>query len=92
MEPQNEILWELAKKRAGFKKHLISYAIVNAFLWAVWFASGIDHEGHTHFLPWPLWVMLAWGIGLVFNYADAFLFNTRSAIEREYEKLKNQQS
>ena len=30
-------LWELAKKRAGFKSHFVAYFIVNVFLWAMWF-------------------------------------------------------
>jgi len=91
MEAKNDILWELAKRRAGFKKHLISYLIVNAFLWAIWFVSGRDYQQEDYF-PWPAWVMLSWGVGLAFNYANAYIFNTRNAIEQEYEKLKNQQS
>jgi len=90
MDTKNDILWELAKKRAGFKKHLVSYVIVNAFLWAIWFVSGRGYDYDAYF-PWPLWVMLWWGIGLAFNYANAYMFNTHNAIEQEYEKLKKQQ-
>jgi len=44
MEAKNDILWELAKRRAGFKKHLISYLMINAFLWSIWFVSGSDYQ------------------------------------------------
>jgi hypothetical protein len=37
MENRDEQLWRIAKKRAGFKKHLATYIIINGFLWAVWF-------------------------------------------------------
>ena len=35
MEERDKQLWRIAKKRAGFKKHLASYIIVNGFLWAM---------------------------------------------------------
>ena len=91
MEPKDDILWHLAKKRAGFKKHLISYVIVNSFLWTVWFASGREYD-QNDYLPWPVWVMLWWGVGLAFNYVNAYVVNTKDSIEKEYQKLKNQQS
>jgi len=90
MEPKDEILWEIARKRVGFKKHLLSYIIINCFLWTVWFASGREYD-QQDFFPWPLWVMLSWGIGLTFNFFNAYVFNTRNAIEDEYNKIKNQQ-
>lgn len=31
-EPRDEQLWRVAKKRANFKKSLISYVLVNSFL------------------------------------------------------------
>jgi hypothetical protein len=87
MEPKDEMLWQIAKKRAAFKRHLTSYVIVNAFLWAVWFLSTRTYMDNERF-PWPIWVMVFWGIGLAFNYADAYLYNAKDAAEREYEKLK----
>src|SRR5690349_1707888 len=35
MEEKDEKLWRIAKKRAEFKKHLYTYIIINAFLWAI---------------------------------------------------------
>lgn len=90
MEPRNEILWHIAKKRAGFKRHLLSYLLVNAYLWGVWFITGREFDQDNYF-AWPVWVMLFWGIGLAFNYVNAYVFSTGNAIEEEYQKLKNQQ-
>jgi hypothetical protein len=29
-------IWHIAKKRAKFKKGLVSYVLVNSFLWAIY--------------------------------------------------------
>ena len=89
-------LWEIAQKRASFKTHAVTYLIMNAFFWAVWFLSSnrnerdLDIVGLDH-LPWPVWPMIGWGIGLAFHYAGAYIFPRSNSIESEYEKLKNQQ-
>ena len=86
----NERLWRIARKRAGFKKSLFSYIIINIFLWSIWWFSSGRHTGFT-FIPWPLWVMLGWGIGLAFQYFDAYSGSGSSLTEQEYEKLKQRQ-
>ncbi|MEO8173432.1 MAG: 2TM domain-containing protein [Sediminibacterium sp.] len=96
MQTNDEILWRIAKKRARFKKQLISYVLVSCFLWGIWFMSGSeinydsDFPGFPNF-PWPAWIMFWWGIGLVFCFVNAYLVNTPNAVENEYQKLKNQQ-
>jgi drug/metabolite transporter (DMT)-like permease len=90
MQPNDDILWAIAKKRAAFKKQLLSYILVSSFLWGIWFMSGKEIDNDSDF-PWPAWIMLWWGIGLVFCFVNAYLINKRSAIENEYQKLKNQQ-
>lgn len=93
-EGKDPVLWEIAQKRAGFKSHAVSYVIVNAFLWGIWFLSAehrhmnFDDFGWGHF-PWPLWPTLGWGIGLAFHFAGAYIFPRANSVEREYEKLKN---
>ncbi len=85
-DQHDEMLWRIAKKRAAFKWSFSSYVFVNAFLIAVWyFSSGPD----SYF--WPIWVMLWWGIGLLFQYLSAYQGNNMFTAEQEYERLKNQQ-
>ncbi len=96
-EGQDPELWEIAQKRAGFKSHLVTYIVVNGFLWAIWFFSGNHHRGidfadwDTNHYPWPIWPMLGWGIGLAFHFAGAYIFPKANSVEHEYQKLKNQQ-
>lgn len=91
-EGKDPVLWEIAQKRAGFKSHLLTYIIVNGFFWALWFFGG--HNGHEYshdYLPWPVWPMLGWGIGLAFHFAGAYVFPKANSVEKEYQKLKNNQ-
>jgi len=84
---QDEILWAVAKKRASFKKSLVTYLIVNTFLWILW-AIG-DKDNTYSILPWPIWSTIGWGFGIAFQYANAYIFHSKmDAVEKEYEKLK----
>ncbi|HUR12440.1 MAG TPA: 2TM domain-containing protein [Flavitalea sp.] len=85
-EQRDEQLWKQAHKRANFKKSLTSYLIINAFLWAIWYFTTGRHTDRVGF-PWPLWVMLGWGIGLAFQYFAAYGPNRENQIDKEYEKL-----
>jgi hypothetical protein len=89
-EERDEKLWKIAQKRAGFKRHLTAYVVVNTFLWALWYFTGGPSYGAR--IPWPAWSMLGWGLGLAFNYFDAYgPADKQSAVEEEYERLKQQQ-
>jgi hypothetical protein len=83
---KDQELWKIAKKRVGFKRHLASYIVINSFLWLLWFFTdkNEDHAG----IPWPIFPMLGWGVGLMFSFLRAYVFITRNAIEKEYNKLK----
>jgi hypothetical protein len=80
-------LWQIAHRRASFKSHLVTYLLVNAMLWMIWYFSG-SRSFNSDF-PWPVWSTAGWGIGLVFHYLGAYV-NTGNTIESEYQKLKNQ--
>ena len=88
---RDEQLWQLAKKRARFQRGLVAYFVVNAFLWLVWWfttnANDRALSGHT---PWPAWVMLGWGLGLVFQYFSAYGGSKQNLADKEYEKLKRE--
>ncbi len=81
MKEQKDIrLWRQAKERAGFKAHFTTYVIVNASLWLTWlFTGGVNRH------PWPIWLTIGWGIGIISNYLSAYRFSNTA--EKEYEKL-----
>ena len=79
-------LWYVARRRASFKKHLATYIVINIFFWILWYFNRERHEAHGG-LPWPVWPMLGWGIGIVFHYLGAYVNTGSRAVEKEYEKL-----
>ena len=84
-------LWEIAQKRVSFRSHLTVYIIMNVFFWLLWLFSGQEYnEGFD--LPWPVWPMVGWGIGVFFHYMGAYVYPKNNSVEREYQKLKNQQN
>jgi len=80
-------LWAIAKRRAGFKRDLVTYLAVNAFLWCVWLLSS-DHHSR---IPWPVWPTAGWGLAMVIQYFEAYSFPKENTAEKEYEKLKQRQ-
>ena len=89
---RDELLWRAAKRRVNFRHHLITYILVNSFLWALWFVGGgFRFNG----FPWPVWPTLGWGIGLAMDYIHSYVIpmegkDKRHQIETEYQKLKQQ--
>lgn len=55
------------QKKINFYRTLTSYVVINGFLWILWMMTGVGY-------PWPIWVSLGWGIGLAFQFLDAFAF------------------
>lgn len=85
---RNELLWRKAKRRAGFKRHLQSYILVNSGLWLIYAMTFLQPFGHHSNFPWPVWPMFGWGIGLVSHYLSAYgSIDERRSVEIEYEKL-----
>lgn len=81
-------MWDMAKKRAAFRKHLTVYIVINAFLWALWYLTGGRTYGNDG-VPWPVWPALGWGIGLAFQFFGAYVNHDDKDTEREYHKLQN---
>lgn len=92
-EQVDERLWRMAKKRANFKRSLTVYVLVNLFLWAIWWITQGQYEGFRNWAAaWPIWGTLGWGLGIAFQYFDAYRDGDRQdSVEREYERLKQQQ-
>ena len=81
----DDLLWQLAKRRAAFKWSFAVYFFTNAFLVLIWFFTG---GIHSYF--WPLWPILGWGLGISFQYIGAYQSHKFFTAEEEYERLKNQ--
>lgn len=87
-----EEVYEVAKKRVKAKRdfytHLGVYVVVNIMLVIIWaFPAGRGY-------PWFLWVIGGWGIGVLFNFLDVFVWQKRwdkGAIEKEAEKIRREQ-
>ncbi|MGE5519135.1 MAG: 2TM domain-containing protein, partial [Candidatus Dadabacteria bacterium] len=73
---------EIARKRVGFRAHLVVYLVTNAAFWIIWLATG---QGYL----WPVWLMALWGIGLVFHYMFDYRTTSFLSEEEEYKKLKS---
>jgi hypothetical protein len=84
-QQKDPALWKLAKKRAGFKWSFGVYIVVNIFLIIAWIFSPADH---SYF--WPAWSVFGWGIGIAFQYINAYHNGGNYFAEAEYEKLKKQ--
>ena len=92
-EPRDEKLWRIARKRAEFRKSLYSYMIINTFLWFIWWFTAGRKGWHMNDdgIPWPVWVMLGWGIGLAITYYKAYHSDGSDMVDREYERLKQRE-
>ena len=83
-------LWQLAQRRASFKRHLATYLVVNILLWLIWVFSG--SKTYDNSLPWPAWASLGWGIGVLFHFISAYVSNGQNSVEKEYDKLSQNQN
>lgn len=89
-EGKDPQLWHIARKRASFKSHLITYLIVNAGLWLIWYFTGGRTYGSG--IPWPAWSLFGWGIGLVSHYIGAYHTAGINPVEKEYDRLTQNHS
>jgi hypothetical protein len=72
------------KDRRDFQGHLVVYVVVNLFLWGLWaMTSGVGSY------PWPVWVTLGWGIGVVLNWWSVTRRPiTRDEVNQEIQRLQ----
>jgi hypothetical protein len=76
------------KQRRDFHAHVFAYVAVNVVLWGVWVIVGATSDSWD---PWPLWVTLLWGLGLLFNAWDVYFRHpiTEEEIRREMDRLSD---
>lgn len=77
---------ERLKAKRAFTAGLAAYVIVNAFLWLIWAITKGDGGGGSP--PWPIWVTVGWGVGMVFGAWNVYGRKpiSESDIEREMRK------
>ncbi len=75
------------KKRRDFKAHAFVYVIVNAVVWSIWTVIGLSSHS---WWPWPVFITLGWGIGLVMNAWDVYVRKpiTEDELQREIKHLQ----
>ncbi len=80
MYTQEEI--DRAKKRVkakkGFYQHLMSFVIVNIFLFSLNIITSPSHW-------WFVYPLLGWGMGLAFHYVEVFGIPGFDILNREWE-------
>lgn len=80
-KPQYDNAYRLAERRVrakiGFYWHLASYLIVNGMFLAIYLLSAIAADGLYY--PWFIWIMIPWGVGLMFNFLSVFVFGEASS-------------
>jgi hypothetical protein len=86
-QQKDEMLWQLARRRAAFKGSLGAYIVVNLALVAIWYFS----SGPGSYF-WPIWPAIGWGIGVAMQYVGAYHADRMFSAEEEYEKLKRKQN
>jgi 2TM domain len=89
---QYQEAYKLARKRVearmGFYGNLSSYIVVNALLMGVYFFTGPLPGYYTY--PWFIWVMMAWGVGLVFHFLGVFVFGSLDSPERRQKMIQEE--
>jgi hypothetical protein len=66
--------------RRDFSSHLAAYVVINAFLIAIWAATG---RGYF----WPAWILGMWGAGLILHAWEVFVRRpvTDADVDQELE-------
>lgn len=70
------------KRQADFRVHLMIYLIVNGCLTGIWAMNDRPFF-------WPIFSIVGWGIGVLFDAYDAFGHSPSEArIEREMKRIQ----
>ena len=71
------------RKKTDFHAHLLVFVLVNAFIVGIWLVTG---QGFF----WPVFLIAAWGIGLVMNAWEVYRRQdyTEEQIQDEINRLR----
>lgn len=86
---ENDPLWEIARKRVDFRQSVMVYLVVNAFLWVIWFFTSSPAELEFSSIPWPIYPLFSWGLGLAIVYVHLPVPHKQNPVDKEYERLKS---
>jgi len=70
------------RKKSEFRAHLLAFFVVNGAVVIAWAVTGGGFF-------WPIFLILAWGVGLIFHARDVYWGDepTEERIRREMERL-----
>ncbi len=70
-EEQMTLARTRAQERLGFYIHFTVYIVINILLVTIWWFSGVS-------LPWFLFPLVFWGLGIIAHYYGAFILPKRA--------------
>lgn len=91
-KPDNkyEAAKRIAKNKVSFIRHFITYIFIIIVLAII---NNVTSRGYQ----WWLWVALFWGIGVFFNFMNAYIFKggglkklEDDLIQKEMERMKDE--
>lgn len=88
-DQRRDLAIQRIKNRHDFQVHLVIYLVVNAALVAFWYLMSRDADGVLGFF-WPIFPIVAWGIGLVIHAYTAYFppSLTEDEVQREMRRLR----
>ena len=80
-DPRRSAAIERLKAKRDFRTDVFAYVVINALLVVIWAATGGGYF-------WPIWVMIGWGIGVIFHAWTVFGQQpiTESDVQREMDR------
>jgi hypothetical protein len=90
-DPLKALAIKRLKAKREFRTHAVSYVLVNAGLFGVWFVTALNTGA---WFPWFAFPLLGWGIGLGFHawaaYGPPPTAPTAQQIQQEMDRLRRQ--
>ncbi|MDR0604166.1 MAG: 2TM domain-containing protein [Bacteroidales bacterium] len=88
--PEETEIVKKAKKRVGFKIHIIIYILACILIWLCWVFIFHGSNLNKPAFNAILFITLAWGICIIFHYLIVYKWD-KTYLEKEVKRLKKQQ-